>query len=89
MHSNSPGYGHQTEVNRRSDCRRSALGCAQRAVGVLALAVVLTGCGSVKMLENRAVCTVDGKEAHTVSKYGPLGIAARIADADAAVICKR
>ncbi len=48
----------------------------------------MAGCGNMRWLENRAVCTLDGKEAHTVSKWGPLGIASRLADADAAVICK-
>ena len=49
----------------------------------------MTGCESMpKMLENRAVCTVDGKEAHTLSKWAVFSIGARLADADAAVICK-
>ena len=47
----------------------------------------MAGCGNMRWLENRAVCTLDGKEAHTISKYGPLGIASRLADADAAVLC--
>lgn len=57
----------------------------------LALAMASTlfsGCGSTKMLENRIACTVDKSEAHVVSKWGPVGIASQIAQADAAVVCK-
>jgi starvation-inducible outer membrane lipoprotein len=58
-----------------------AVGCA--------LAAMLAGCSSSpKWLENRAVCTVDGKEAHTISKWGPIGIGSKLADSDAKVICK-
>ena len=52
-------------------------------------ALLLSGCGSPKWLENRVACTVAGDEAHIVSKWGPVGIAAQIAPADAAVMCRR
>lgn len=56
---------------------------------IILAALLLTGCASPKWLETRAVCTVDGQEAHALSKWGPIGIGSRLADADAAVICKR
>lgn len=56
---------------------------------IIFAALLLSGCGSVKWLENRAACTVDGAEAHVISKWGPVGIGSRLADSDAAVICKR
>ncbi len=60
-----------------------------RFVLILSL-LSLTGCATFEgaMLENRIVCTVAKDEAHVVSKYGPLGIASRIAEADRAGICK-
>ena len=57
---------------------------------LVCVALLLTGCSTAgKLLENRVVCTVDGSESHVVSKWGPVGIAARVADADAKVLCKR
>lgn len=56
---------------------------------IIAMAALLAGCGSTQMLENRAVCTVDGSEAHVISKWGPVGIGAKLAEADARVMCKR
>ena len=57
---------------------------------ILVAALALAGCSSsARLLENRVVCTVDGSESHVVSKWGPVGIAARVADADAEVLCKR
>ena len=58
-------------------------------IAILLVAVLLSGCGSTKWLENRAACTVDGAEAHVISKWGPIGIGSKLADSDAAVICKR
>jgi len=53
------------------------------------LALLLAGCSSSpKWLENRVACTVDGKEAHVVSKWGPISIGSEVATADAKVICK-
>ncbi len=53
-------------------------------------AVALSGCATFEgaMLENRIVCTVAKDEAHVLSKWGPVGIGSKIADADRAVICK-
>lgn len=53
-------------------------------------AISLGGCATLdtKFLENRVVCTVAKDEAHVVSKWGPIGLAAKIAEADTKVICK-
>lgn len=49
----------------------------------------LAGCASrPSWLENRVVCTLDRKEAHVLSKWGPVSIGAVLADADAAEACK-
>jgi hypothetical protein len=57
---------------------------------IVCAALALAGCSSsARLLENRVTCTVDGAEAHVVSKWGPVGIAARVADSDAKVVCKR
>lgn len=53
-------------------------------------AILLAGCASrPAWLENRAACTVDGNEAHALSKWGLFSIGARLSDSDAAMICKR
>lgn len=50
---------------------------------------LLAGCASApKWLENRLSCTVDGKEAHVLSKWGPVSIGSKLADADARVVCQ-
>ena len=56
---------------------------------IILCAVLLTGCGSASMLENRVTCTVDKSEAHVVSKWGPVGVASKIAASDARVMCQR
>jgi hypothetical protein len=56
------------------------------SIALLAL-LTLTGCGTY--FENRVACTVDGKESHLVSKWGAFSIGAKIAESDAAIICKR
>lgn len=56
---------------------------------VLIPAILLTGCASSpRWLENRVACTADKSEAHVLSKWGPISIGARIAEADARVICQ-
>ena len=46
---------------------------------LLIAAVLLAGCStSPKWLENVAACSVDGKEAYVVSKWGPIGIASAL-----------
>lgn len=59
-------------------------------IGALVLISLLAGCASMdlKGLENRVVCTVAKDEAHVVSKWGAIGIASKIADADRAAVCK-
>jgi hypothetical protein len=54
----------------------------------LVLCLLLAGCASPKFLENRVACTASGEEAHIVSLWGAFGISARLAAADAAVVCK-
>lgn len=56
---------------------------------MLLAALLLAGCGSPRWLENRVACTVDGSEAHVISKWGPLGVGAKISADDARVLCKR
>jgi len=55
---------------------------------IFVLCLLLTGCASPKFLENRVTCTVAKDEATIVSKWGPFGISAQVAPADAAVLCK-
>lgn len=56
----------------------------------IACACLLTGCStSPKWLENRAVCTVDGKEAHVISKWALFSIGSKLADSDAKAVCSR
>lgn len=56
---------------------------------VLILSIALSGCSTIeRKFENRAVCTMDGKEAHVISKWGVFSIGSKLADADAKVICK-
>ena len=55
----------------------------------LLIALGVSGCASTRpeFLENRVVCTVDKQEAHIVSKWGPVGVASKIAESDTKVIC--
>lgn len=63
---------------------------AAPSFGVLWLAAMLAGCGSQpKLFENRASCTLDGKELHVLSKWGRFSIGTQVADADAVVACAR
>lgn len=48
-------------------------------------AVLLAGCGT--MFDNRVACTVDGEAAYFLSNYGSVSVGAKIAKADAEVIC--
>ena len=60
-----------------------------KSILVVTLLFILTGCSTFKgQFENRVTCTVDKSQALVVSKYGPLGIASEIAEADAKIICK-
>lgn len=61
-----------------------------RRAFILIAAGLLAGCStSPKWLENRVACTVDGTEAHVLSRWGPVSIGARLADSDAAAVCSR
>lgn len=54
------------------------------------LALALAGCVSNPLkgtLENRLVCSLDGREGYFVSKYAWIGISAEVAAADAAGMC--
>ena len=63
---------------------------AARLLSVLCLAGLLAGCDTApKLLENRVACTVDGTEAHVLSKWGPFSIGTQVSAADAAVVCER
>lgn len=57
-------------------------------ISIIFAALLLTGCSNTRWLENRVVCTVAADEAHVISKWGPVGIAAQIARADARVLCR-
>lgn len=61
----------------------------KHTLALILAASLLAGCSTTELLANRITCTVDGKQAHVVSLYGPLGIASKIDPDDAAVVCKR
>jgi hypothetical protein len=99
MLAKSRAYGHPANTaaegsgqrDRSGDWRGGGNRRGQRAFGVLALAVgcLTAGCSSTpKWLETRAVCTLDGKEAHVLSKWGPVSLGSKLADADAKAICE-
>ena len=58
---------------------------------ILAAAAMLSGCATnPTRWENRLVCTIDGSEAHVISKwFGLFSIGSQLAKADAAVACVR
>jgi len=58
-------------------------------LALVCAALLLAGCSSSKLLENRVACTVDGSEAHVISKWGPVGVGAKIAASDARVLCAK
>lgn len=55
---------------------------------VLTLAVLLSGCSTMTFLDNRVTCTVAKDEAHFISKWGPVGLASKIAEQDTKILCK-
>jgi hypothetical protein len=60
----------------------------KRIASILVL-LALAGCAGLDgKLENRVACTAAKDKAFFVSEYGPVGVAATIADADRAVICR-
>lgn len=61
----------------------------KHTIALILAACLLAGCSTTDLLANRLTCTVDGKQAHVVSLYGPIGIASKVDAADAAVVCRR
>lgn len=62
-------------------------------IGILG-AFSLSGCsttaaGKIGMLDNRVSCTLDGKHMLFSSMYGPVGVTAKVEDADGSVICSK
>jgi len=53
---------------------------------IVFIAALLSGCAT-NTFENRAACTLDRQEAFVLSMYGPLGVASRLAAADAKALC--
>lgn len=59
-----------------------------RSLILVLAAVALSGCASFKgQFANRAACTLDGKQMLVASMYGPIGIASKVAEEDARVVC--
>lgn len=57
---------------------------------IILATLALAGCASLDglTLDNRVTCTAARDKAFSVSQWGPVGITAQIADADAKAICK-
>lgn len=50
--------------------------------------VALSGCSTLETtFANRVACSVAKDQAFSVSMYGPIGIASKIAEQDGAVLC--
>jgi hypothetical protein len=55
-----------------------------RTVIAILMLAALTGCGTTRgAFENRLTTTLDGCRAFVTSLYGPIGITAELAEADA------
>ena len=64
-------------------------GRTMKRIALTLCALALAGCATIDgKLDNRVVCTAAKDRAFVVSEWGPVGISARIHDADRAVICK-
>ena len=60
-----------------------------RIIIVIAAAALLAGCSTLdRVMENRVACSLDRSQGAFISWYGPLGISAKIAEADAEAMCK-
>ena len=61
----------------------------KRTLIALAIAAMLTGCGSLPSgtFANRISCTLDHKQAFVNSMYGVIGITSKVHADDAAVAC--
>lgn len=56
---------------------------------ILAAALLLAGCSTLDhVMENRVACSLDRTQGAFISWYGPLGISAKIAEADAKAMCE-
>jgi hypothetical protein len=76
-----------SEFHTRSHC---PLEEAMKRTMIIFAAFILAGCATFDglTLDNRVACTAARDKAFSVSQWGPVGITAQIADADAKVICK-
>ena len=55
---------------------------------ILAAVALLAGCSTLdRIMENRVACSLDRTQGAFISWYGPLGISAKIAEADAEARC--
>lgn len=54
----------------------------------LVLLVLLSGCASRGLFENRVSCSLDGTHGQIVSRWGGFGIASDLAPEDAARVCQ-
>ena len=51
---------------------------------IIAAASLLAGCGTLdRVMENRVACSLDRSQGAFISWYGPVGISAKIAEAEA------
>jgi len=56
---------------------------------ILAAVALLAGCSTLdRIMENRVACSLDRTQGAFISWYGPLGISAKIAEADAKTMCE-
>lgn len=60
-----------------------------RTAALLAVALVLAGCAALdRAFENRVLCSADKSQAAVISWWGGWGVGAKIAAADAQVVCR-
>ena len=60
-----------------------------RTAALLAVVLSLTGCAALdRALENRVLCSADKQQAAVISWWGAWGVGAKIAPADAQVVCR-
>ena len=56
---------------------------------ILAAVALLAGCSTLdRIMENRVACSLDRSQGAFISWYGPFGISAKIAEADAKTMCE-
>ena len=60
-----------------------------RTLGLLSILLLLAGCSTLdRIMENRVACSLDRSQGAFISWYGPFGISAKIAEADAKTMCE-